>query len=61
VAGISENSVPRAAARALYVDLTPAPSPEEIEARRYERLSRPVYGGRPDARERRSLRRLKGR
>jgi ribosome-associated heat shock protein Hsp15 len=61
VAGISENSLPRAAARALYVDLTPAPSPEEIEARRYERLSRPVHGGRPDARERRSLRRLKGR
>jgi len=61
VAGISENSVSRAAARALYVDITPAPSPEVIEARRYERLSRPVHGGRPDARERRSLRRLKGR
>jgi ribosome-associated heat shock protein Hsp15 len=61
VAGFSETSVSRAAARGLYVDLTPAPSPEEIEARRYERLSRPVHGGRPDSRERRSLRRLKGR
>ena len=61
VAGVSEHSVARAAARALYVDLTPPPSPEEIEARRYERLSRPVHGGKPDARQRRTLRRLKGR
>jgi len=61
VAGISETSVARAVARTLYVDLTPPPSPEEIEARRYEKLSRPVYGGKPDARERRTLRRLKGR
>ena len=61
VAGLCENSVPRAVARGLYLDLTPAPSPDEVEARRYERLSRPVHGGRPDSRERRSLRRLKGR
>lgn len=54
-------SIPKAEARKLYDDLTPPPSPEEIEARRWERLSRPVHAGRPDARERRSLRRLKGR
>ena len=61
VAGTSERSIPRSAAKSLYEDLTPPPSPEEVEARRAEKLSRPVHGGRPDARERRSLRRLKGR
>jgi ribosome-associated heat shock protein Hsp15 len=61
VLATSENSLAKAEARKLYEDLTPAPSPEEIEARRYERLSRPVHTGRPDSRERRSLRRLKGR
>lgn len=61
VTGVSESSVSRSVARTLYVDLTPPPSPEEIEARRYERLSRPVHSGRPDSRERRTLRRLKGR
>jgi len=61
VLATSENSLAKAEARKLYEDLTPAPSPEEIEARRYERLSRPVHTGRPDSRERRSLRKLKGR
>jgi len=61
VAGTSERSIPKSAARGLYEDLTPPPSPEEVEARRAEKLSRPVHGGRPDARARRSLRRLKGR
>lgn len=61
VRGLSETSLPRAAARALYEDLTPPPSPEEIEARRLERLLRPVAAGRPDSRDRRALRRLKGR
>jgi len=56
-----ESSVPKAQARTLYEDLTPAPSPEEIAARRFERLSRPVHAGRPDSRDRRSLRKLKGR
>ena len=60
VAATCETSIPRVQARALYEDLTPAPSPEEIEARRFERLSRPTHSGRPDSRERRSLRKLKG-
>ena len=60
IAATCESSIPKAQARALYEDLTPLPSPEEIEARRFERLSRPVHSGRPDSRERRSLRRLKG-
>lgn len=60
VVATCETSLPKAKARTLYEDLTPAPSPEEVEARRFERLSRPVHSGRPDSRERRSLRRLKG-
>jgi ribosome-associated heat shock protein Hsp15 len=56
-----ETSIPKARARVLYDDLTPVPSPEEIETRRFERLSRPVHSGRPDSRQRRSLRKLKGR
>ena len=61
VVALSETSVPKAKAREMYVDETPPPSPEQIEARRIERLSRPAASGRPDARERRALRRLKGR
>ena len=61
VLGTAERSLPKAEARRLWEDLTPPPSPEEAEARLRERLSRPVHAGRPDARGRRSIRRLKGR
>jgi len=61
VTGTSEHSLPKKEARRLWEDLTPPPSPEEVEARRWERMTRPVRSGRPDARERRSLRKLKGR
>lgn len=55
--------VPKAAARSLYEDLTPAPKPEEIEMRRLERIYRATMAPprAPDKRERRELRRLKGR
>ncbi len=46
-------------------DLTPPPTPEEIEARKIARLTgpflRPRSAGAPDKRERRELRRLKER
>ncbi|HET7452332.1 MAG TPA: S4 domain-containing protein [Thermoanaerobaculia bacterium] len=61
VRGTAERSLPKAEARRLWDDETPAPTPEEIEARTRERLSRPRYAERPDARARRSIRRLKGR
>ena len=61
VLGTAEHSLARKDARRLWEDLTPPPPPEEVEARLRERLSRPVHSGRPDARERRSIRRLKGR
>ncbi|HET7219743.1 MAG TPA: S4 domain-containing protein [Vicinamibacterales bacterium] len=63
VQGFAERHVPRAQARELYADVTPAPSPEELEARRLARLvrpfTRPASAGAPDKRERRALRRLK--
>lgn len=61
VAALAEHHVPKAEARDLYRDVTPPPSPEEIEFRRLERLVRPPRPlGRPDKRDRRALRRFKG-
>ena len=61
---LADRHIPRAEARELYEDLTPLPTPEEVEARRIERLARafirPASAGSPDKRERRQLRRLKG-
>jgi len=53
--------VSRAEARALYEDVTPSPSPEEIETRRLERIYRAAAraAGTPDRRQRRAARRLK--
>ncbi|HMF97915.1 MAG TPA: RNA-binding S4 domain-containing protein [Vicinamibacterales bacterium] len=62
VVKFSAQHVPKAEARLLYEDLTPPPTPEEIEARRMERMFRaattPLHA--PDKRERRALRKLKG-
>lgn len=61
VAALAQHHVPRAQARDLYRDVTPPPTPEELEMRRFERLTRPPRPlGRPDKRERRALRRFKG-
>ena len=62
VRGFREHHVARAEAHELFDDLTPPPTPEEIEARRLERMYRaavtPVRA--PDKRQRRALRKLKG-
>jgi ribosome-associated heat shock protein Hsp15 len=60
---LRDRHVAKADARRLYEDLTPAPTPEEIEARRQERLYRAAVtpARAPDKRERRALRRLRGR
>jgi ribosome-associated heat shock protein Hsp15 len=62
---LAEKHIPRAEARQLYDDVTPQPTPEEIELRRMARLAAPFVrrpgAGSPDKRERRELRRLKGR
>jgi ribosome-associated heat shock protein Hsp15 len=63
VRGLAERSIPKAEARALYEDQTPPPTPEEIETRRLERVFRATNRPprTPTTRERRTLRRLKGR
>lgn len=62
VVRLAETHVPKAQARELYEDLTPAPTPEEVEMRRLARLARPFVSapGSPHKRDRRILRRLRG-
>ena len=61
VRGLADRHVAKAEARALYEDLTPKPTAEEIEIRRIERIYRaamtPLRA--PDKRARRALRKLK--
>jgi ribosome-associated heat shock protein Hsp15 len=62
VLALASRHIAKAEARALYEDLTPPPTPEELEVRRIERLfraARPLRS--PDKRERRELRKIKGR
>ncbi len=65
VKALAEHHVPKADARGLYEDRTPPPTPEELEMLDLERAFRRSFGGRPqrapDKRERRALRKLKGR
>jgi ribosome-associated heat shock protein Hsp15 len=65
VVAVSEKHLSKAEARELYKDLTPPPTPEELEARKMARLTGPFPrsrdAGSPDKRERRELRRLKER
>jgi len=58
---VIDEHVKKAQARALYDDVTPKPTPEEIEMRRMERVYRAaaLAAGRPDRRKRRELRRMK--
>jgi ribosome-associated heat shock protein Hsp15 len=63
VRALLDRHVPKAAARELYEDRTPPPTPEEIERRELDRAFRQSFGSRParapDKRERRALRKLK--
>ena len=63
VLGLAERHIPKAEARFLYQDTTPALSEEEKEMRRIERVYRASMQRThaPDKRERRALRKLKGR
>jgi ribosome-associated heat shock protein Hsp15 len=61
VRSLADRSIPKAAARKLYEDVTPPVAPEVLEARRLDRLLAPTQeAGRPDKRERRERRRIKG-
>ena len=63
VKALAEKHIAKAEARALYDDVTPPPSPEEIEMLQMARLARPFLraagAGSPDKRERRQIRRVK--
>jgi ribosome-associated heat shock protein Hsp15 len=63
VRALGEKHVSKADARTLYEDLTPPPTREEIEARRLERMYRAAVTPprAPDKRQRRALRKLRGR
>src|SRR5690349_4843458 len=60
VRGFAEQHIAKAEARKLYEDVTPQPTPEELEMLRMARLARPIihaaHGGAPDKRHRRELR-----
>jgi ribosome-associated heat shock protein Hsp15 len=60
---ILEQHVKKSEARALYDDVTPKPSPEEVEMRKQERVYRAaaMAAGTPDRRRRREIRRFKER
>ena len=58
--GFAATHVPKAAARALYEDLTPPPTPEQLETRRLMRALGPRTPSGPiTTRQKRTLRRLK--
>jgi ribosome-associated heat shock protein Hsp15 len=62
VLGLAETHRPKAEARLLYKDTTPAPTAEEVEMRRIERLYRAttISAVRPTRDQRRARRRLSG-
>src|SRR5262245_47083194 len=60
---LASRHLPKSDARLLYEDSTPPPTPEQVEARRQERIYRAAVTPprAPDKRERRTLRKLRGR
>jgi ribosome-associated heat shock protein Hsp15 len=62
VLGLAERHIAKADARLLYEDLTPPPTPEQLELRRQERIfhaaTTPLHS--PDKRQRRVLRKMRG-
>ena len=62
VLGLAGQHIPKAEARLLYEDRTPPPTPEEQEVRQFERAFRATTPATtPDRRDRKLLRRLRGR
>ena len=62
VTALADRHIPKHEARGLYDDRTPPPSQEELDVRRFERrVARANPSHRPDKRQRRQLRSLKGR
>jgi ribosome-associated heat shock protein Hsp15 len=63
VRALADRHMAKADARHLYDDRTPPPTPEETQLRRMERVFRAAMtaSGTPDKRQRRALRKMKGR
>src|SRR3954463_14646794 len=62
VRGTTQQHIPKAEARRLYEDHTPPPTAAELEARDFERAFRATTPPTtPDRRDRRTIRRLRGR
>jgi ribosome-associated heat shock protein Hsp15 len=63
IRGVADRHVSKPEARQLFEDLTPKPTPEEIEMRRVERMYRAAVTPprAPDKRDRRTLRKMKER
>jgi ribosome-associated heat shock protein Hsp15 len=63
VRALADRHIAKAVAKLLYEDLTPPPTLEEVEQRRLERMYRAALtpAQTPDKRQRRALRRMKGR
>ena len=61
IRGLDDQHIPKADARNLYEDRTPAPTPEEIEMRKIERMHRAAMTPprAPDKRARRAIRKMK--
>jgi ribosome-associated heat shock protein Hsp15 len=62
VLSLADRHIAKADARLLYEDLTPPPTPEQLELRRQERIfhaaTTPLHS--PDKRQRRALRKMRG-
>ncbi|MEW6336856.1 MAG: S4 domain-containing protein [Acidobacteriota bacterium] len=62
---LTESHVSKERARALYDDVTPPPTPDELELRALRRFAPPPApprgSGRPEKRDRRRIERLRGR
>ena len=62
VRALADRHIAKADARMLYEDVTPPPTPEELELRRLAALARPHrLAAMPDKRQRRALRQAKER
>jgi ribosome-associated heat shock protein Hsp15 len=63
VRALADQHIAKADAKRLYEDRTPPPTAEEIELRRMERIFRAAMTapGSPDKRQRRAIRKMKGR
>ena len=57
VLAVAPRHMPKSEARALYEDVTPPPTPEEVELRELLRLAGPTPGSRQGAPDRRQRRR----